>query len=302
MTPGAIFCGQSMLKDIHTVLLHEKPDVVITLQPNDIHHDHWPVYAATMFALKELSAGGEQYAKKCDVYTYLIHRNKWPEYYGLDSYLEMLSPDNLANLYNWKSLPLTHAETILKGTAIAAYKSQGGDTKPFYKSFARKNELYAIMPVQSWPSSQAVKDTKIIIDPAVAAHTGYFYSNGDILAVWMGRENNTMKVRVDTRGQITPDTDFHVEVHAGGKYSSDRIISYYAWVGKKPEGKMMVDGKISPIQSKKLSSRISKNSAYINAPWPMPDKTTEFFMIRAWTGSNKTPIDATRTAVFQLVR
>ena len=119
LTPHAVYCGQSMVDDVKTMLLREQPNTIITIQPNDIHVDHWPTYAAVRFALQELAAANVPFALNCRVYTYLIHRDQWPAPRGYWPALNLEPPASLAKLgtTEWRALPLTVAQTIDKCAA-----------------------------------------------------------------------------------------------------------------------------------------------------------------------------------------
>ena len=57
-TPNAPYCGEALLNDIEKIYRQEKPDVIITLLPTDIHPDHWATSFMTQYALQEMTARG----------------------------------------------------------------------------------------------------------------------------------------------------------------------------------------------------------------------------------------------------
>ena len=110
-TPDAIYCGQSVVEDMETIMRRESPTVIFSLQPNEINADHWATGCYVNFALNELRAQGVPFARQCRVYTYLIHRQHWPAPMGYhpDQLLEPPASLVAGQRTTWLMLPLTPA-------------------------------------------------------------------------------------------------------------------------------------------------------------------------------------------------
>lgn len=304
MTPQAIYCGQSFLDDVKTLLMRVQPDIIITIQPNDQHVDHWPTYTAVRFALEELAAENVPFTRQARVYTYLIHRSQWPAPRGYWPALNLEPPAALYHLgvTRWEALPLTLSQTLEKVKAIRCYRTQGGRFDRLLLSFARANELFGVMPLGTWPSMAISPPLEIIDDPAADITTSLATPAGDITGVRLARQGNAMTVAVQTRGPASRKTGYHFTLHAGGMQMADRLIAEYDWQGASATGLVVRNGVLRRIDEGALHVRLSGTTATLVVPWPLNDPTTSFFLARAWTTRDAATVDQTATSTLLMAR
>ena len=304
LTPHAIYCGQSFLNDVETLLLNEHPDIIITIHPNDVHHDHWPVYTVVKYALEELAARGEPFTSKCLLWTYLIHRDSWPEPRGYWPKLNMEPPSSLVKIGNtkWVSVPLTLLETQRKRKAISFYKTQGGSIDPLLKAFARSTELFGYVPVNRWPSGNHIPGSAVVIeDPVADLMRSAMNPHGDITSVLMKRNKDRLAFDVITYKAAASNITYHVTLHAGGVSPANRIIAKYDWNSKGISGLVMQNGELRRPNSSDMQVSTSGRITKLEVPWPLQDESTKFFMVHAWTTLGPKVIDQTATETFVLV-
>ena len=302
MTPNAIYCGQSALQDVETILMREKPDVVITLHPADIHMDHWPTYTFVRFALEELSLRGESFARDCHLYTYLIHRPYWPAPRGYHPKADLQPPASLAatRQTNWLYLSLTPDQTDRKHKATGLYRTQGGSIDPLMQAFSRSNELFGALPDLMWPSEEDVPMTPVAIDPIEDLYLGVRNPSADIITIQLARKSGRMTVEINTHGNASKRIEYHACIHAVETSSTKRIIAQYDWRGTKAAGTILKDDELEPVFPGSLAVHFAGTASILEAPWPMSDRAPGFFMIRTWTTRGGSMIDGTATATFKI--
>ena len=303
MTKGAIYCGASLLRDVETVLLREQPDIVFTIQPNDLHRDHWPTWSFVRFALDELAASGEPFAQKCRVYTYLIHRGPdWPVPKRYDPTVGLEPPPALAALKqtDWLALPLTLAQTLQKHTAILVFRTQGARFDNFLLAFARTNELFGIVPTQRWPAARDVPSTTVILDPYADLPEPAHFPQADIGSVELGRAGHRMTVTITTRTPPGARVGFHFAIHLGGADPKDRVLAEYAWHGKKASATLLRLNTLAQLNPSELQVTVKSRATTLDAPWPIPDAPTKYFLLRAWTTLGNSTIDETAEMPFAM--
>lgn len=299
-SPGAPYCGAALLRDVETVLLREKPTVVITLHPNDIHPDHWATSAITQYAINELADEGYPFARNCRVYGYLIHRGLWPRPKQYFPRLPLAPPPSLAKLSDWRQLPLTHRQTRLLGEAIALFQSQGGATHPFMRSFIRANGLYALISDHTWPVAAVVPSCVLIRDPDADFRQGSRYPSADIQNVAFARKDQELIVTITTRKPATAGTRFFLSIISGGKSDTARGLTELQWQRGEASGRMMARGKLSSLPRQSLRSAVTGRTATLHARWPLVEEETTFFLLQAWSSENQRPADATAATVLRI--
>lgn len=300
-TRHAVYCGQSMLGDIETILRREQPNTILTLHPNDIHVDHWPTYTFVRFALEELIQQGYPFAARCTVYTYLIHRDFWPAPRGYWPALNLEPPAKLAHqgTTEWFALPLTVAQTIDKHKATALYRSQAGAFDPLLRSFARANELYGVLPVTNWPTQPHVRLREVLRDAAADLASSALNAHGDILHVWLARNGQRGTVEIRTRGTISQRVRYHLVLHGGGRSIRERSFVQYDWQGDSITGLCYTNGRLQTIARSRLFVGHTRDTIILTFPWPF-DAKQKFFLVRAWSTSGKRTVDQTITNTFRI--
>jgi LmbE family N-acetylglucosaminyl deacetylase len=302
MTPGAIFCGQSLLQDIEKILLRESPDTVITMHPNDVHVDHWPTFAFVRLALDELSARGEEFAAHCRVYTYLVHRKNWPEPSGYHPLLPLYPPVPLlvTQQTEWLTLPLTVAQTTKKHKAITLYKSQDRSIYYSLQSFSRSNELFGIIPLRVWTLARDVPPVQAIVDPVSDLVSSKRNANADVRQVLLGRKGDRMLVLVETPAIVTNAVSFHVTIHASGAKPADIVIAQFDWNGKSCSGLILKKGALHTLGKEDCQTTSVNNVSTLDVPWPLSDSSVKHFIVRAWTTRGDRQVDQTALSDFSI--
>ncbi len=279
LTPNAVFCGESMLGDVRKVLLRVKPDVVVTIHPNDIHIDHWPTGAVVRFTLME-------FAHNARLYTYLIHRDLWPV---PRSYRPRLALDH--------PQALEPPQTLKKHQAIAMYKTQGGNIDPLLRAFARRNDLFALVPVGVWPGRISLGQSLIIRDSVADRIANREHPYADIQLVHVRLVGGRLAFQVTLRDSTKPGVTYHLSLHSGGVGSQDRTIAYYHWSGPDAFGSAIRSGRLEDIDNSTLAGAVTANVASIELPSPLEDGT-RFIMVKSWTTMASKVIDETAETAF----
>ncbi len=136
---AAPYSGQSMLKDIKTIVRDFRPTMIFVSHPADTNSDHRSLYLLLKAALWDL----EEKINPPRVFPYLVHMPGWPKPRGFRADAALAPPEKLTGPA-WTILNLEPQEVEKKKEAIAVYKSQ---YNPGYLvSFARKNELFGDFP------------------------------------------------------------------------------------------------------------------------------------------------------------
>jgi len=144
LSPNAPYVGESILKDIKTVLLDFKPTEIFISHPVDTNRDHRSLYLFLQVALWDL----EGQIKRPEIFPYLIHVAGWPRPRGFHPELMLVPPEKLkASDIFWQEMELREEEIKAKKQAISLYKSQVEPYPPYLFSFARENELFSDYPV-----------------------------------------------------------------------------------------------------------------------------------------------------------
>lgn len=216
LSPNAPYLGESILKDIKTVIVDFKPTKVLVSHPGDVNRDHRSLYLFLHIALWDL----EGRIKQPEIFPYLIHAVGWPRPRGYHPDLELEPPEQVKNCgIFWQKLELDQEEIKAKHDAIAFYKSQIEYSPPYLFTFARKNELFGDYPAikvsgeekldnsekdryaeeMSWQYLQPVKNKK---DKAqkntYIANLSYYQKDGNLF------------VEVTPKREISKDFDLSV--------------------------------------------------------------------------------------------
>jgi len=143
--PDAVYAGADLLGDLRSILRDFRPDLVVYPHPFDVHPDHWGLSAFVRLALAlEQSRDA---AFRPDSYAYLIHRPDYPEPGGLKLDGSLFPPSALLKLGGpWLRIDLDAQETSRKWQALQHYRSQLPLLRGLLERFARRNELFALVP------------------------------------------------------------------------------------------------------------------------------------------------------------
>jgi LmbE family N-acetylglucosaminyl deacetylase len=144
MSVNAPYVGESILKDIKSILLSFKPTKIFVSHPADVNRDHRALYVYTQVSL--LDTRGQ--IEPPQVYSYLVHAIRWPDNRGYHPELSLEPPKQFKESgITWQKLELTDNEIEAKYNAIKLYKSQIPYAPSYLVTFARKNEFFGDFPV-----------------------------------------------------------------------------------------------------------------------------------------------------------
>ncbi len=141
LSPGAPYVGESILKDLLTVVENFKPTKIFVSHPADTNRDHQSLYLFTRIVLWEL----EGKIIEPEVYPYLIHVIGWPKPRGHHLNLSLKPPQSLEGFF-WQQLALTNEEAKRKQTLVDFYKTEIEYNPPYLYSYVRENELFSDFP------------------------------------------------------------------------------------------------------------------------------------------------------------
>jgi len=108
--------GESIMKDIETVITEFNPTKIFVSHPDDHHPDHRAMFVFTTVSLWDMG-------KDIEVYPYLVHYRQWPSPLGYyPTYF--LDPPSYDDGVVWKELPMTSGYTLTKFSALKSHVTQ----------------------------------------------------------------------------------------------------------------------------------------------------------------------------------
>ncbi len=156
-TPSAPYCGMALAEDLEELLRWAAPATVYLPHPNDLHYDHWASHSFVMLVLEGLRRRGELSPK---LWTYVVHRGRWPLPRGKFLNAPLPPPPAMAGLDTiWGALSLSPEERERKFHAIMRHKSQLRYMRRYLVSFARSNELFGQVPRLGLRASLNIPDS-----------------------------------------------------------------------------------------------------------------------------------------------
>ncbi|MDH7603009.1 MAG: PIG-L family deacetylase, partial [Armatimonadota bacterium] len=209
-TLRAPYCGESLLRDILSILIAEKPTIVCAPHPFDDHPDHYAAYCFVAAAITQLGLENPKLAARMRLLTYLVHRGDWPVPRGEHVNEPLAPPYALSGgETEWFTLPLSSEAVQAKKSAIRCYKSQTALEKGFLTSFARRNEIFGVLQKRTMPNVQtgtitvdgSPADWKGIrpelIDPTGDHLLREISKGGDVRAVYTCTDGRFLYLRID---------------------------------------------------------------------------------------------------------
>jgi LmbE family N-acetylglucosaminyl deacetylase len=156
---GAPYKGESVLKDLESVLSGYKPNKIFVSHPADVNVDHKTLYLFLQIALLDLKSS----LPSPQVYPYLVHCVGWPTPRHYHPELELGPPRQFQGdrEIKWLKRELTPAQLAKKYQAILCYRSQTQSSAFYLFSFARKNELFGEYPLISLERQISLKEKGI---------------------------------------------------------------------------------------------------------------------------------------------
>lgn len=301
MTPHAVWCGQSMLQDVETVLRQEQPQVIIVPHPNDLHFAHWPVYLYVQLALAELTSQHERFAESCQLLTYLVHRgdDSWPAPQGYQPSLSLCPPASLEKdgETDWRALPLTPAQIAGKRTAINKYVTQGAQANTLLASFVRTNEVFGLRQLGAWPALSTVPMTPILRDPSADTKHSVTNPEADITLLSLSREGDRMSACLTLNAIPSTRFTYHFALYGVGSAITARCIAQYDIRGHVVSGTVLDQGTVHPLPTASLRRHITGTTLTLTAPWPLVDDRQTTFLLYAWSSRGTYVADRTAPAI-----
>lgn len=210
--PGVLYCGESLLQNLITLITNLRPTQIYFPHPNDDHIDHWALSCFVTTALIRLKEE-KQLPHTPQLYTYLIHRGDWPVPQGLAPQRKLGPPEALLNMdTSWKALLLNPEEVQRKREALQFYRTQIQILfeRRFMNSFVRKTELFGEIPL-----AIPLKPGKIVEfpDPTEDKVSRDIEPGGDISKLTVQRFRNHLLIGIRLRGTLKPWILYRVRLH-----------------------------------------------------------------------------------------
>lgn len=225
LSPGAPYCGESVLTDVRAMLEKIKPTDIYVTHPDDDHPDHAATSVFVASALSQLRDAGEPWAGRAQIHYYLVHRGDWPVPQGLDEDFPMGPPAPMAALdTRWSELKLSRRDIQRKYAAVRRYKSQTLVTSRFMYSFVKRNELFgtlqdtipalSIMPNHSIVVGRGAEDwdhvPPLILDPVGDSVLPSLQPGGDIQTVSICRDSANLFILLHMHGKLDQKMAYQV--------------------------------------------------------------------------------------------
>ncbi|MDD3804820.1 MAG: PIG-L family deacetylase [bacterium] len=223
-TSRAVYCGQSLLKDLSSIMHDYRPTRIFTSHPGDQHPDHWATCCFTLSAIE--NEGLERpYFKAPLLYSYLTHWHRWPDPRMIALSLPLAPPWQLADLgYIWHRMDISSGVVQIKLRIIDTYKSQVNMFRTYMGSFARKNELFClylarVVPlvdvdhikidgqVNDWLFSEP-----LILDTVNDSLWRDIEGSGDVVSVTALRDEKHLYLLLRMRKQISTQIDYRINM------------------------------------------------------------------------------------------
>jgi len=229
-TRGAVFCGESVVRDLEDIVREFRPTHVIVPHPHDTHGDHWAGCLFTLYALERLRLKGRLPVGAPVVLHYLVHQGIWPQPRGLRPRQLLLPPKPYFHLpLQWLSLELPRDSIDRKLQALLCYRSQMVFMRRYLLSFVRRNELFGLFQPMRLPW---VDDGAILVDgesydwegidgpvldPRQHSITRRMGRGADIRAVAACRDGHNLYLRMEVRHRAVNDYLYAISLHGVGR-------------------------------------------------------------------------------------
>lgn len=209
MSVNAPYTGESILKDLKTILVEFRPTKIFVSNPVDTNRDHRALYLFLKIALWDLEGS----LKAPEVFPYLIHVGHWPKPRGYHPTFALTPPSKYTGMI-WQKLDLAEAEVAKKHEMTQFYKSQIEYNPRFLLHFVRKNELFGDYPPLilkrqgglaeiEWQDINLGKED-LEESPEEDEPEGYAPqgSKSDISALAYAYRNNDLWIRITLKGRV----------------------------------------------------------------------------------------------------
>ncbi|OUM95246.1 MAG: hypothetical protein BAA04_09780 [Firmicutes bacterium ZCTH02-B6] len=231
-TRGAVFCGESVVRDLEEILREFRPTHVVVPHPHDSHGDHWAGCCFTLYALERLRQRGRLPVGGPMVLQYLVHQGIWPRPRGLRARIPMMPPKAYAYLpFRWTAVELGREAVERKLQALRCYRSQMVFMRQYLLSFVRRTELFGLFEPLSVPW---VDDGAILVDgeaydwdgvdnvalnPRSHLVTRRVGRSADIRSVAACRDGQNLYLRMELRHRVVNDYLYGISLYGVGAAS-----------------------------------------------------------------------------------
>jgi len=191
----APYKGESILRDIETLLRRIRPTRVFVPHPADTNFDHRALYAFCVAAL--LDVGGTGPLPR--IFPYLVHLGRWPVPPGYRPGTAAEPPGRLRDAdIAWSSVNLAPEQTAAKRRAQLCYRSQKVARGSWLASFCRRNEIFGDYRVLPLNGPAAAADCVVIEGLGEGDLPGAAGPRG-VSAISVSRRDETLRLRVRFR-------------------------------------------------------------------------------------------------------
>jgi LmbE family N-acetylglucosaminyl deacetylase len=192
LNPGAPYSGQSVADTLANIISDYQPTEIYYPDSSDDHLDHWATSAFVEYTLASLNYN-------CNEYTYLVHRNLWPQPNMEEPTKPLLPPNDLLNIdTDWIDFALTKQDIELKKLALYQYTTQKAVMEPFLWAFIRSSELFG-----KNPNLVINESGSILKDPHSDTIVRLVEGSADITAVILARQGSELIITIETREAVS---------------------------------------------------------------------------------------------------
>ncbi|HEY8496975.1 MAG TPA: PIG-L family deacetylase [Limnochordales bacterium] len=228
-TRGAVFCGESVVRDLEEIVREFRPTHVVVPHPHDSHGDHWAGCCFALYALERLRLRGRLPVGGPEVLQYLVHQGIWPRPRGLRPWLPMLPPKAYAYLpFRWTAVELPRESVERKLEALRCYRSQMVFMRNYLLSFVRRTELFGVfqpLPVPWVEDGAILVDgeaydwegiASVALNPRSHLLTRRVGRSADLRAVAACRDGDNLYLRMELRHRAVNDYLYCISLYGAG--------------------------------------------------------------------------------------
>jgi LmbE family N-acetylglucosaminyl deacetylase len=214
------YCGKNLIDEFQATIDGFKPDLILLPHPNDEHADHRATTSFMMMALSLEKPVNPEYAPL--VMGYLVHYGFFPQPRGWHQNNVELPPVSLSGVENkWQRIDLTPDQIRIKGQAIRAYRSQLRLLGSFLPSFARSDEIFAILDFLDISplafnnlslSESGVIQSPNFPEPMEENARQFVIGGADLVSLNVARLGSRLWLTAQTRSPLLPGLKYRLRV------------------------------------------------------------------------------------------
>jgi LmbE family N-acetylglucosaminyl deacetylase len=295
LSSGAPYVGESILKDMKTVISNFRPTKIFVSHPADTNRDHQSLYLFTLISLWDL----EGQISQPELYPYLIHVVGWPKPRGHHLDLSLNPPPQLSGA-SWRQLVLSEEQAKVKQNLVDFYKSEIECNPPYLYSYVRRNELFGDFPSIILRDNKA-KDVDwkgVALYQDSAQNKKSKNENKQTLSgLFYALKGEHLLIRLDLRRKL--DKNFGITINLLGYRKNEAFASMpkisvnIGWLGLRIKNK----GRAIPAAGAKI--KFEGRSLIISLPQDILGKP-ERILSRVRTRTPKFPLDVSAWRVLMI--